>query len=58
MKNCRREYEEYVKAIIEPLICFLLTSLTHPYEYWLAALIQGLPAAEAQYVQGTRHVIE
>jgi hypothetical protein len=52
------EYEEFVKTTVEPLICILLTSLVHPYEYRPASLVQGLSAAEAQYVQGTRHVIE
>ena len=60
MKNCRREYEEYVKAI---------NNLSRSCEQeWIietpkrrlaeipfqAALIQGLSAAEA----GDRHVIE
>jgi hypothetical protein len=52
------EYEEFVKATIKPLIGILHTPLVHPYEYRPPSLVHGLSAAEAQYVQGARHVIE
>lgn len=48
MKNSRREYEEYVKALIE------INTVIH----FQAFFVPGLPATDASCIQGARHVIE